>query len=131
MQPGKDDKSLGELFAELSRDTATLLRKEMELARAEMSAKLSRLGRHAAYIAIGCGVAYAGALAIVAAIVIVLEAIGLAWWAAALIVGIAVALTGYLLIQRGMSALQRDSLAPTETIETLKENAAWAKGQRT
>jgi hypothetical protein len=103
----------------------------MELARTEMTAKAARLGRHAAYIAIGGAVAYAGALAIVAAIVIVLQAVGLAWWAAALIVGIAVALTGYLLIQRGMSALQRDSLAPTETIETLKENAAWAKGQRT
>ena len=38
---------------------------------------------------------------------------------------------GYLFVQRGISGLQRDSLTPTETIETLKENAAWAKGQRT
>jgi Putative Actinobacterial Holin-X, holin superfamily III len=56
---------------------------------------------------------------------------GLTWWASALIVGIVVALVGYLVAQRGISGVQHDSLTPTETIETLKENAAWAKGQRT
>jgi len=70
-------------------------------------------------------------VAIVAALVIVLEVMGLTWWASALIVGIVVALIGYLVAQRGISGLQHDSLTPTETIETLKENAAWAKGQRT
>jgi hypothetical protein len=128
---GPQDKSLGELFADLSRETATLVRKEVELARTEMTAKASRFTRHASYIAIGGAVLYAGVLALVAAAVIVLEAVGLTWWASALIVGIVVALAGYLFVQRGLSALQRDNLAPTETIETMKENAAWAKGQRT
>ena len=96
-----------------------------------MTAKASRFARHASYIAIGGAVLYAGVLALVAAAVIILEAAGLTWWASALIVGIVVALAGYLFVQRGLSALQRDNLAPTETIETLKENAAWAKGQRT
>jgi len=126
-----NEKSLGELFADLSRDTAALVRKEVELARTEMSTKASRFTRHAAYIAVGGAVLYAGVLALVAAAVIILEAVGLTWWASALIVGIVVALVGYLFVQRGLSALQRDSLAPTETIETMKENAAWAKGQRT
>jgi hypothetical protein len=131
MQPARDDRSLGELFTELSRDASTLIRKEIELARTEITANVSRLGRHAAYIALGSAVAYAGLLTIVAALVVGLHAVGLAWWAATLIVGIVVALIGYLVVQRGLSALQRDSLAPTETIETLKENAAWARGQRT
>ncbi len=89
------------------------------------------MGRHAAYIAVGGAVAYAGLLAIVAALVIILHAIGLTWWAAAAIIGIVVALIGYMFVQRGISALQRESLTPTETIKTLKEDAAWAKGQRT
>jgi len=126
-----NDKSLGELFADLSRETATLVRKEVELARTEMTTKASRFTRHAAYIAVGGAVLYAGVLVLVAAAVIVLEVVGLTWWASALIVGIVVALAGYLFVQRGLSALQRDNLAPTETIETIKENAAWAKGQRT
>jgi hypothetical protein len=127
----RNDKSLGELFAELSQDTATLIRKEVELARVEMTTRATRAGRHVAYIAVGGAVAYAGLLAIVAALVIILQLVGLTWWAAAAIVGIVVALIGYMFVQRGISALQRDSLTPTETIQTLKEDAAWAKGQRT
>lgn len=131
MQPLRDDRSLGDLFAELSRDATTLIRKEFELAKAEMSANFARLGRHAAYIAVGGALAYAGLLTIVAAVVVILQVLGLTWWASTLIVGIVVLLVGYLLVQRGLSALQRDRLTPTETIETLKENAAWARGQRT
>jgi len=131
MQPARDDRSLGDLFAELSRDASMLIRKEFELAKAEMSANVSRLGRHAAYIAVGGAIAYAGLLTMVAALVVILHVLGLTWWASTLIVGIVVVLAGYLLAQRGISALQRDRLAPTETIETMKENAAWAKGQKT
>jgi uncharacterized membrane protein len=127
----KDERTIGELFAELSRDTATLVRKEVELARVEMSTKAARVGRHVAYIAVGGAVAYAGVLVLAAALVMLLELAGLTWWASALIVGIGIALVGYLFVQRGISALQKDNLAPTETIETMKENAAWAKGQRT
>jgi hypothetical protein len=127
----RNDKSLGELFAELSQDTATLIRKEVELARVEITTRAARMGRHAAYIAVGGAIAYAGLLAIIAALVIILQLVGLTWWAAAAIVGIVVALIGYMFVQRGISALQRESLTPTETIKTLKEDAAWAKGQRT
>lgn len=126
-----NEKSIAELFAELSRETATLVRKEVELARTEMSATASRFTRHAAYIAVGGAVLYAGVLALVAAAVIILEGVGLTWWASALIVGIVVVLAGYLFVQRGLSALKHDNLVPKETIETIKENAAWAKGQRT
>lgn len=127
----RNDKSLGELFADLSQQTAMLVRKEVELARTEMSQKASRFGRHAAFIAAGGALAYAGLLALVGACVVILEALGMTWWASALIVGIVVTLVGYLVLQRGLSALQRDSLVPTQTVETLKENAEWAKGQRT
>jgi fatty acid desaturase len=126
----KDDRTLGELFAELSRDTATLVRKEVELARVELTTKAARVGRHVAYLAVGGAVAYAGVLVLAAALVMLLELAGLTWWASALIVGIGIALVGYLFVQRGLSALQKENLAPTETIETMKENAAWAKGQR-
>jgi hypothetical protein len=131
MQSARDDRSLGDLFAELSSDATTLIRKEFELAKTEMAANVARLGRHALYIAVGGALAYAGLLTIVAALVVILATAGLTWWASTLIVGIVVALVGYLLVQRGLSALQRDPLTPNETIQTLKENAAWAKGQRT
>jgi hypothetical protein len=131
MEFREDGKTLGELFADLSRDTAMLVHKEVELARTEVSSMLSRVTRHIVYIAVGGSLAYAGLLVVLAACVVLLQVAGLTWWAAALIVGIGAALAGYLLLQRGVSALQKASLVPTETIQTLKENAEWVKGQRT
>jgi hypothetical protein len=124
-----DNRSLGELFSELSRETATLIRQETALARSEVTDSLTRLGRHAALIAGGGALAYGGLLALVAALVLGLVRTGLPAWAAALIGGLAVLATGYLLIQRGLAALRNDQLTPAQTVETMKENAAWAKNQ--
>ena len=124
-----DNRSLGELFSELSRETATLIRQEAALARSEVTLSLTRLGRHAALIAGGGALAYGGLLALVAALVLGLVRLGLPPWAAALVGGIATLAIGYLLIQRGLSELRRDQLTPAQTVETMKENAAWAKNQ--
>jgi hypothetical protein len=124
-----DNRSLGELFSELSRETVTLVRQEVALARSELTRNLARFGRHAALIAGGGAIAYAGLLAIVAAFVLGLVRMGLPAWAAALVGGVAVLATGYVLIQRGLEALRRDQLTPAQTVETMKENAAWAKNQ--
>lgn len=129
MQETKDDRSLGELFADLARETGTLVRKEVELATTEMTQKASKAGRNVASIAVGGAVAYAGLLAILAAIIIGLGTIGVPWWLAALMVGLVVAIVGYFLIQRGLDALKKADLAPRQTIETLKEDTEWVKEQ--
>jgi hypothetical protein len=131
MEIRDDGRTLAELLAKLSRDTAALVHKEVELARTELSATLSHATRHVVFVAAGTLLAYAGLLVLLAAGVVLLQAAGLTWWASALIVGIVSALAGWLLVQRGISALQKSSFVPTQTIETLKENAAWVKGQRT
>src|SRR5688572_15729895 len=53
MAPREDDRSIGELFSELSRETAQLVRKEIELASTEMSVKAKHAGTHAAMTAVG------------------------------------------------------------------------------
>ena len=129
MQDTKDDRSLGELFAELTREMGTLVRAEVELARVEMTRKASRVGKDIGFLAAGAAVAYAGLLAILAAVIIGLAALGVPWWLAALLVGLVVAGVGYALVQRGLSALKREDLTPRQTIETLKEDKDWAKEQ--
>jgi fatty acid desaturase len=129
MLDSKDDRSLGELFADLARESSTLLRQEVQLAKTELSQKASALGRDVASVAIGGLVAYAGLLAIVAALIIGLAAAGLPWWVAALLVGLIVIGIGYGLIQRGLTALKRENFAPQRTIESLQEDARWAKEQ--
>ena len=125
-----DDRSLGDLFSELSRETGTLIRKELELATTEMTAKLRTAGAHAGIVAAGGALAHAGFLVLLAAIVIGLAQLGLTPWLAAFIVGVLTLGIGYLLANRGLAALRRTSIAPTKTIETLKENAQWTTRQR-
>jgi hypothetical protein len=128
-QQTSSDRSLGELFSELTRQTTTLVRREVDLAKTELSQKASKVGKDIGFLAIGGAVAYAGFLAILAALVIALGSIGLPWWLSALLVGVVVAGVGYALINRGMKALKQENLAPQQTIETLKEDVEWAKEQ--
>jgi uncharacterized membrane protein YqjE len=123
------ERSLGELFAELSRETSELVRHEVALAKAELSEKAARVGKDVGLISMGGALAYAGLLTLVAALVMGLAALGIDWWVSALLVGAVVLLAGYLSTQKGLTALKREQVAPTETINSLKENAQWAKGQ--
>ncbi len=125
---GRDDRSIGELFSELSQETATLVRQEVQLAKTEMSQKASRVGKDVGFLAAGGAVAYAGLLAIIAGVIFLL-ALVIPLWLSALLVGIAVAAAGYFLVRKGLDALKQEDLAPRETIETLKEDKEWAKDQ--
>jgi tetrahydromethanopterin S-methyltransferase subunit G len=124
-----DNRSLGELFADLARETSTLVRQEVELAKTEMTQKAAKVGRDIGFLVAGGAVAYAGFLAILAAIAIGLGQLGVPWWLAALLVGAVVAGIGGVLVLRGLRALKRESLAPERTIATIKEDVEWAKAQ--
>ena len=125
---GRDDRSIGELFAELAQESATLVRQEVQLAKEEMTQKASRVGKDVGFLAAGGAVAYAGLLAILAGVIFLLNAV-MPLWLSALLVGIAVAAVGYFLVRKGLDALKREDLAPRETINTLKEDKEWAKDQ--
>jgi hypothetical protein len=129
MAISSDDRSLGQMFADLSRETRTLIQQEIQLAKTELTEKASSMAKAVALIVGGGLLAYGGLLAIVAAIVLVLIAIGLPAWAGALLAGIVVAGAGYLLIRSGLAVLRPQKLAPRQTIETLKEDAQWLRSQ--
>ena len=124
-----NDRTIGEMFAELSRETRTLIQQEVQLAKTELSEKASLFASGAGLIVAGGLVAYGGLLALIAAAVLTLIAFGLPPWAAALLGGILVIGIGYLLIRSGVDALKPQQLAPNKTVETLKEDAQWLKAQ--
>jgi xanthine/uracil permease len=130
MQQSRDNRSLGELFSELAQETSTLVRQEVNLAKTEMSHKASRAGKHIGVLAAGGASAYAGLLAILAGVIVLLDNV-MPLWTSALLVGVVVAIVGYLLVRRALDALKREDFAPRETIETLKEDQQWAKDQTT
>lgn len=128
MQQRQEEPSLGELFAELARETSTLVRQEVQLAKTEMTDKASQVGKDAGTIGAGGAIAYAGFLAVIAGVILGLGQL-IPLWLSALIVGIVVAGVGYALAQRGIGALKRADLTPRETIDSLKEDTEWAKEQ--
>lgn len=125
-----DNRSLGDLLAELSRETSTLVKKEMELASTELTAKARVVGGHVAVAAAGGALIHAGLLVILAAVVIGLAQAGLEPWIAAGLVAIVTMAIGYMLMNKGMAGLRRTQVTPRHTVETLKENAKWTTGQR-
>jgi len=129
MQQTNDERSLGDLFGDLARDMGTLVRQEVTLARTELTEKATQVGKDVAMLAAGGLVAYAGLLAIIAGVIVFIADRGVPLWVSALIVGAIIALIGYLLVQRGISALKRQDLTPHQTIESLKEDTQWAKEQ--
>jgi cbb3-type cytochrome oxidase subunit 3 len=127
MAASRDSESLGDLFGRLSSQLGTLIRQEIELGRAELTASAQRTARNASLIGVGAAVGYAAFLALVGAAVALLDAIGLDTWLAALIVGLVLGGVAFALVQRGRSQLDAASLAPRRTIESLKDDAELAK----
>lgn len=126
----REDRTLGELLGQLSEDMTLLVRQEMALAKAELSDKASRAGKQATSIGTGALVAYLGALSLVAALVLGLIEIGIAPWLSALIVGVAFAVIGYVMLRSGAERLKDIDPKPERTVQTLKDDVQWAKEQR-
>jgi hypothetical protein len=132
MAVSKDDRSFGQLLTDLSNDTTTLVRSEIELAKAEVSDKVTQVGLAIAALAAGGLVLFAGFLVLLDAAVYglskVLEPYG--WPAlAALIVAVATMVVGVIILMIGKSSLKAENLAPRRTAESLRRDRNFVKEQ--
>jgi uncharacterized membrane protein YqjE len=128
MQTAPHERSLGELFSELANETTRLVRQEVQLAKIELGQKASEVGKRVGLIALGGAVAYAGLLAGVAGVILLLARFMPAW-VAALTIGIVVLGVGYYLIQQQLNALKNADLTPRATVETLQQDKEWLREQ--
>jgi len=134
----RQERSIGELFGQLSQDMTLLVRQEIQLARAEVSEKISRLTTNLVSVIAGGFVAYVGGLALVAALILGLHNwANISLWVSALIVGAVLAIAGYAMLRRGLGELKRVDLSPRRTVENIKDDVQaikadvqWAKEQR-
>jgi hypothetical protein len=131
MAQPRDERSLGDLIAELARETSTLVRQEVQLAKAELTQSATEAARGIGMLVAGGAVAYAGLLFLLLAVVFGLIEAGWDPWLAALIVGLVVVAIGAFLVLRARESLKPANLAPRRTVETLKEDQEWAKEQIT
>ncbi|MFN8489395.1 MAG: phage holin family protein [Caldilineaceae bacterium] len=123
-----DEPTLGDLFSSLTEDMSTLIRKEVDLARTETMEKVSSATRSVVSMVAGGMLAYAGLIGVMIAVIVGLSRF-MALWLSALIVGIVVIIIGGIMIMSGRSSLQKLSVVPEQTVESIKENAEWAKEQ--
>jgi uncharacterized membrane protein YqjE len=126
---GGNDPALGDLFRQLAQDSATLVRQEMNLAKAELKSNVKSVARDAVMVAIGGILALVGVVVLIAFLVV---AVGDAldnYWLGALVVGVLFLLVGGLLAMSSLNKLKHEEVAPTRTLETLKEDKQWLQSE--
>ena len=123
------EQSIGDLLKHLSEQMATLVRQELELAKAEMQQKGKRAGVGIGLIG-GGGVLALAAVGALTATLILLLGEWMDAWIAALIVTVVYAAGAALLALRGKEKVSEATPPiPEETIDTVKEDVQWAKTQ--
>lgn len=118
------------LFGDLWRETTTLVHNEAELAKAEISEKVSKVTSGAGEIAAGGAILFAGFIVLLFAAVGALELMipsEHAIWMAPLIVGVVVMIIGYIALAMGKKQMKAENLAPQRTIDSLQRDARLAK----
>jgi uncharacterized membrane protein YqjE len=121
------DRPIGELLKELSTQTTTLVRQELDLAKAEMAEKGKQAGLGAGMFG-GAGLFALLALAALTTCVIAALATGMDVWLAALIVAVVyAAVAGVLALLGKQKTREAIPPAPEQAIESTKEDVQWAK----
>jgi uncharacterized membrane protein YqjE len=118
---GAESRSIGELLRDLANDSTRLVRDELTLAKTEAQEKVSQVGSAVAMMAIGAVLAIPALVLILQAVVTVLS--NFMWdWVAMLLVGVVIALVGYLLVRKGQNDLSAGRLAPERTAANLRRD---------
>lgn len=125
-----NDRSIPDLLGDLVDQTSTLVRKEVQLARAEIGEKVTIAGAAAGAIAVGAFLLLASLIVLLqAAVAALVEYAGLSATVSALIVAVVVALIGYIVLRGGLSRLKASNLTPDRTVTQLSRDAGVVKEQ--
>jgi Flp pilus assembly protein TadB len=125
-----EERSLGALITALFQDMRLLFTQEFHLAKREFSEKVSHVTNNAINIALGAVVLVAGFFVLVATLVLVL-ALFMPAWAAALVVAVGLLLIGGLILFIGVQRLKATRLVPERTVRTVQEGVQRVKERLT
>jgi hypothetical protein len=121
------DRPIGELLKQLSQETTTLVRQELELAKAEMAQKGKRAGMGAGMFGGAGAAALLGLGALSAAAIAALDAAMPLWLAALIVALIWLAVAGALALTGKAKVQQATPPIPEQTQQSVKEDVEWAK----
>src|SRR3954451_4633123 len=121
------ERPVAELLKQLANETTTLVRQELDLAKAEMREKAGRAGAGAGMWGAAGVIALIALGSLTAFLILALDGV-MPNWLAALIVGLAYAAIAGVLYLRGKQRVEEaGSPVPEQTVETLKQDVQWAK----
>jgi Putative Actinobacterial Holin-X, holin superfamily III len=120
------ERAMGDLLKQLAQETSTLVRQEVELAKAEVSEKGRQAGKGAGMFGAAGILGLLALGALTAAAILALDLV-VAGWLAALIVATVEGATAGLLALAGKARVQEATPPAPQTVETVKEDIEWAK----
>jgi MFS family permease len=121
------ERPIGDLVKQLASQTSTLVRQEIDLAKAEMSEKATHAGKGAGLLGGAAAVGLLAGGALTACLILVLNE-AMAAWLAALIVAVVLGAVAAILGLSGRNKVREATPAiPEQTVETVKEDVEWAK----
>lgn len=121
------DRPTGELLKQLSDETTTLVKQEVELAKAELQEKGKQAGMGAGMFG-GAGLFGVGAFAALTACIIAALELAMPLWLAALIVAVVYAAVAGVLAMSGKRKVKEAAPpVPEQTKDSVKEDMEWAK----
>ena len=126
METRNNDKSIAQLFSDLTREITTLMRQEVGLVKKEVSEKVNQGKNGLISLVIGGAVAYAGLLVLLFAAVFALGKI-MELWLAALAVAVVVLIIGMVMISKAKANLKAENLVPRRSVESLKRDTHLAQ----
>ncbi|WP_173931319.1 phage holin family protein [Chelativorans sp. Marseille-P2723] len=125
----EDQRGITTLVTDLADQAATLVRTEFRLLRAEMSEKLEQVRNGGLEIVAGSICLLAALLVLLQALVVALAELGLGMAWSSLIVGVVVAIIGFVLVRMGTSNISATNLTPERTQEQLAKDTRAVKEQ--
>jgi Putative Actinobacterial Holin-X, holin superfamily III len=124
------DPSVAELIGGLIGDAQTLVRREIDLAKAEVGHEIDKAKQGAISLGIGIGVAALGGILLTLMLVhLIHEVGGLALWLSYLIIGAVFGIIGAVLLAQGAKRMKQIDPLPRETIESVKKDVQWISEQ--
>ena len=123
------ERSIGELLKQLSEETTRLVHQELELAKAELTQKGKQAGAGAGLFGAAGAIGLLAAAALTTCFILALDAVMPAWLAA-LLVAVVYGVIALVVVKQGQAKMKAAGPpVPEQTIETVKEDVAWAKTQ--
>jgi hypothetical protein len=127
MTTQSDERTVSQLFGDSLSELAKLIQNEVDLARAELKAKLALIGGAIGFVAAGAVVLIPSLVLILFAVASWLITLGMATPLAYLAAGLGAAIIALALVWIGVGRLSSDALKPTETINELNRDKKMAK----